>query len=140
MRNNQHHRAFTLIESVISLSIATVLLTGIGSSILLASRALPGADNLLAENMRTTAIAQNITTDLSTAIAFTTGTASLLEFTVADRDNDGLVETIRYGWSGTPGAPLIYRYNLEPSVVLTTLDDFAVTYELDPPPPAVESR
>lgn len=131
MRTANHRHAFTLIESVVSLSIAGVLLTGIGSSMLLASRALPGEDNLLTSTIRTSAVVQDIATELSTAITVTARTATSLTFTVADRNADGLAETIRYGWSGVPGAPLTRRYNADPvTVVLSALDDVTLTYEL----------
>ncbi len=131
MGTANHRHAFTLIESVVSLSIAGVLLTGIGSSMLLASRALPGEDNILTHTVRTSAVVQDIVAELSTAITVTARTATTLTFTVADRNGDRLNETIRYGWSGVPGAPLTRKYNTDPvAMVLSALDDVTLTYEL----------
>ena len=37
--------------------------------------------------------------------------ALAVTFTVPDRDNNGLSETIRYSWSGTPGDSIMRAYN-----------------------------
>lgn len=140
MTRDPRRHAFTLIETVVSLTISSVLLMGIGSSIMLASRALPGDDSLIAANARTTTIAHTLTTELSTALTVTQADPSTIAFTVPDRDNNGSSETIRYAWSGTPGAPLTRRYNSNPiSLIANTLDDFNLTYDLDNPDPGAST-
>jgi len=49
--------------------------------------------------------------DVEHAISFSERTANAVTFTVPDRDGNGLPDTIRYAWSGTPGDPLTYEYN-----------------------------
>src|SRR6476659_7316558 len=93
-------RAFTLIEMLISLAIMTVIAAALGSTIVLASRALdqqagPGASTVAAR--RATAL---LLGEAAGATAFSDRTATAVTFTVPDRDGDGTPETIRYAWSG----------------------------------------
>src|SRR5690606_1877203 len=39
-----------------------------------------------------------------------------IAFTLADRDGDGSPERVEYSWSGTPGDPLVRRYNVSAAV------------------------
>ena len=111
-RTQPHHRsAFTLVEVVMSLAIMAVLMTGIASAVLLASQALPQADNPSAALVSGAQAADQIAGDLYCALSFSRRTTEDLEFTVADRSGDDAPETIRYAWSGTPGDPLTRQYN-----------------------------
>jgi len=86
-------------------------MVGMGSSIYVASQAfdedvstpleIAQADDTLAQVMRDSQAATNISELTATAATFT----------VPDRDGDGDEETIRYAWSGTAGDPLTYQYN-----------------------------
>ena len=96
MRTLQAHRAYTLLETVVSLAVAGVLMTGLGSTILLANRALPGEENPSQAAGRAAIVIGDIVTELLTAKTVTERSATTLEFTVADRDNDANPETIRY--------------------------------------------
>jgi hypothetical protein len=50
---------------------------------------------------------------------------------VADRNNDAVDETIRYEWSGTPGASLTRKYNVAAAVtVLSDVNEFGLSYEV----------
>ena len=98
--------AFTLVELVISLSIATILLAGMTSALFLATRAMPGdarpVDQLAAE----TVTACDLTSELSYACNIVERGVRAITFTVADRNADGSPECIRYCWSGTSGDAL----------------------------------
>jgi hypothetical protein len=65
---------------------------------------------------------------------------------VADRSSppDGRSETIRYNWSGTPGAPLTRQYNGGAVIdMIDSVQTLEVQYEIetvsdDGPPPDIE--
>jgi hypothetical protein len=70
------------------------------------------------------------------ATFFITHTSHTIEFVVADRDNDGKAERIRYDWSGNAGDPLyktVYKIvnNVDTAVVaavLPSVQNFQLTY------------
>jgi len=129
MPRPHRQRAYTLIEAVVALSVTGILLTGIGSSILLAGRALPEANNPLRASIAAASVADDISTELLTAVTVTENTATALTFTVADRDGDTVNETIRYIWSGVAGGPLTRAYNGGGAVtVLDNVTEFSLAY------------
>lgn len=102
--------AYTLIEMVAALAIVSVLMLGVASAMLVASRSVaphtrPRATHTAAE------AAARVVRELEFATAFTNRAADAVTFTVADRNGDGAEETIRYAWSGTAGDPLIRQVN-----------------------------
>ena len=133
-------RAFTLIEMLISLSVMAIIMAALGSTIVLASRALdheagPGAATVAARR-----VTDRMLAELGAATAFSERSATAVAFTVPDRDADGLPESIRYAWSGTAGAPLTRQYNDKtPDVVAEDVREFDLSYLLrtpEPPTPA----
>ena len=102
---------FTLIEQVVSLSVISVLMTGLGSVIVLATNVLPSKNTPLVAVVESSQIVEQIAAELHTANSISERTATSIAFTVPDRNNDAVDETIRYAWSGTSGAPLTRRYN-----------------------------
>ncbi len=120
-----------MVELVASVAAMSVLMGGIGSAMLLASHALPdgkASGDALLRGYRT---AEQIVGELYCAETFTLRTATAVEFTVADRDDDASPETIRYEWSGTAGDPLTRRYNGATAVdVLPDAYEFDLTYEV----------
>ncbi len=75
-------------------------------------------------------IAEQIISDLRSAVSIAANSASAIEFTVPDRNGDGLDDTIRYEWSGVAGAPLLYGYNDQPAQVLANaVHSFNLTYQ-----------
>lgn len=104
-------RGYTLVELVVSMAVATVLMGGLASAIVLASHAMPSKKNPASAMLESHYAAEQIASELFCAQAFSERTATSVEFTVADRDGDSIAETIRYAWPGTPGDPLTRRYN-----------------------------
>jgi type II secretory pathway pseudopilin PulG len=104
-------RAFSLVELVVCMVIATVLLAAIGSTIVLASRAIPNANNPTACTIEASMALDQLVAELEAAVCITEHSQAAVAFTVADRGGDGLAERIRYAWSGTPGDPLTRQYN-----------------------------
>lgn len=102
---------FTLVELILSLSVATLLLGGIVSAMVIASHALPNRQTQARTMTADYPVLDQIGGELSAAAAFVQRSATTVEFTVADRDANGSPETIHYEWSGTPGDPLKRSYN-----------------------------
>jgi len=56
----------------------------------------------------------------------------MVDFTVADRDGDDVVETLRWEWSGTAGDPLTRQYNgADPVALLEGVQGLTLTYHVD---------
>lgn len=104
-------RGLTLIELVVSTAAVAVLMGGMASAVLLATRALPESGSELDGVVEAGAAVQQLAGELLCAVSVGEHSAVALEFAVPDRNNDGLPETIRYHWSGTPGDPLHRRCN-----------------------------
>jgi hypothetical protein len=96
---------------VVTMVIAVLLLAAIGSTIVLASRAIPSANNPTACTIEASMALDQLVAELEAAVCITEHTQPTIAFTVADRNGDGLAERIRYAWSGIPGDPLTRQYN-----------------------------
>jgi len=115
MTNAASHlrRGFTLVEMVLSMAVMTILLGGIASAMILASRAMPD----LATPLKATAdgyhAADQLAGELYAAQTIIARSATSVTFTVADRNvpPDNIPETIQYSWSGVAGQPLTRKYN-----------------------------
>ena len=104
-------RGFTLVEVTITAAIMTILLGGMASAILLASKAQPDTQSVPSAAMASSRATDLLSADVFHAVSIARATATELVFTVADRSGDGAPETIRYAWSGTPGDPLLRQVN-----------------------------
>ena len=102
---------FTLLELVVSASIAAILFVVMTSAILLGSRAIPDPQSPSLSSIRASQIVNQLATELETALYIMERSPTVLAFTVPDRNGDGIPERIRYAWSGTPGDPLTRQYN-----------------------------
>jgi len=137
-------RAYTLLELVVALALTAVLMLGMASAVLVASRAV---DPQTPDRLRGAAAeaAVRLAQELAFATAFTERTDHSLAFTVADRTGDDVEETIRWAWSGTEGDPLTRTYNGgAAAVVLEDVREFGLDYLVestteDPPPTENES-
>lgn len=124
-------RGFSLIELVVASAITAVLIGTIGSVIIVASRAIPEERSSLSTATEGSAALRVIADDLRQAVSVSAVTPSSITVVVADRDQDGIDESIEYAWSGTAGAPLTRRLNTEtPEAVLGSAADFAVSAEV----------
>ena len=125
-------RAYTLVELVLSMTIMTLLMGGLGSAIVIANRAIPDPNSTTAATLDGYYAAEQIASDLYVAQSFTVRTPTTVEFTVADRNHgDPGPELIRYEWSGTEGDPLTLQYNANPPTdVVPEVYEFDLTYGL----------
>jgi len=124
-------QGFTLVELVTSMAVMTVIIVAMGSSILIASRAMPDARSPTATRIAAAEAVEQIVTDLQYAVSVSQRSATMIEFSVADRNGDDVPETIRYAWSGTAATPLTRQYNGGTVVnILTDVQQFSLTYNL----------
>jgi len=131
-----HHyrlRAFTLVEMVVTMGIVGLLMVGLGSAILIATKAIPDQNRTTSRLIQTSLTAEDLVTELQQAIYVTERTAHAITFTVADYDSDSdeSPERIRYSWSGTAGDPLMRQFNDGDEIpVLENVQQFNLTYDL----------
>jgi len=122
--------AYTLMEMAAALAIVSVLVLGVASAMMVATRAVepdtpPRATHAAAE------VAARVMRELEFATGFTERAAHAVTFTVADRNGDGSEETIRYAWSGTAGDPLTRQYNGGTAVaILNDVHECDFTFDL----------
>lgn len=125
------HTGFTLVELLISVALTMIIAIGIGSSMLIASRAMPDADNPANATIAAGEAAEQLTAELQYAISINAYSATMIEFTVVDRNADEVDETIRYEWSGAPGDELTRQYNGGTAVTfLEDVHSFDLSYDL----------
>ncbi len=129
-RRTCHRRAFTLVELTLGMVVTTLLLGGLASAMVLASRALPENESVLIATLDGSRRVEQLAGELFNADAFTERTATSVQFTVPDRNADNIPETIRYSWSGSPGDSLVREYNGVASTTIGGVYDFALDYQL----------
>ncbi len=120
--------AFTLLELVLAMAGTTLLLLGVTSTIIVASRAAYDPEQPQSALARSRSIAQTIADDLAQATSVVKGASTAVEFTVADRDADGDEDTIRYEWSGAPGDGIYRSVNGDPTLLATSIASLKFTY------------
>src|SRR4051794_23191430 len=117
-----HHRrlaGFTMIELTVAMVASAFLLVGLGSVMFIA-RQVAYSPTAASRRAKTAEIVNQISDELRYATVITQETSQILEFVVADRNNDGTAEKIRYEWSGVAGDPLRKTVNGgTPAAVLT---------------------
>lgn len=123
----------TLVELVISVSLGTIVLAGLASAMLIATRATDGVSGPAADVHAARQVADQIAADANHAIAFSEQSGTALELVVPDRDDDGEPETIRYAWSGDDGSGLIRQCNNGAEVTLAQqVSSLAFVYKSRP--------
>ncbi|MBN1513962.1 MAG: prepilin-type N-terminal cleavage/methylation domain-containing protein [Phycisphaerae bacterium] len=127
-RHNPPARGLTLVELVISMTLMTLLTTGIVSAVVLASRAMPPS-GIASQTGDAATVAADLAAELSCAQSFTERTATAVTFAVPDRTGDGSPEIVRYSWAGT-GSPLVRVFNGTTTAnVLNRVNDFSLDFE-----------
>lgn len=132
-RRLPHRRGFTLMEVVASMAVTSVLFIAMGSAIVVASSAIPEKSDAQAQQLAAWDTIQTMAEEIETAVNFTTCTTSVIEFSVADRNGNGVFETIRYQWPETSGQPLTRRYNSSAAMtVVENVQAFELAYTTEP--------
>ena len=117
----------TLAELSVSLAVIATLMVAIGSVMVLTGRAV-GMTASQATEAKIDDVLATIASEQRMALTITDLSPTTVTFTVADRDNDGFRETIKYSWAG-PGQPLLRTYNAgTPKTVLAAVQKFQMGY------------
>lgn len=128
-KRNHRRPAFTILEMTVAMVASAFLLAGLGS-IMFIARQIAYTPTAAARRAKSADVINQISDELRYATVITQQTSQILEFVVADRNNDGTAEKIRYEWSGTAGDPLRKTVNGgTPVDVVTSVYAFAVTLQ-----------
>ena len=128
MKATAKQRGISLVEMILTITILSIIVAGTSSAILLANRALPSASNPANETIVSSGIIEKFCGEIQYAIQVNASSNKMIEFTVADRDSNGVPETVRYEWSGVSNDPLTRQYN---GGSLVTLTDQVQQFDLD---------
>ena len=120
--------AFTLVELVLAMAATSLLLLGISSAIIVASRSAYDPKQPQTALARSRCVAQLIADDLAQATSIVEGSATAVEFKVADRDDDGVEETLRYEWSGLAGDGVFRSINGDSALLASDIASLAFIY------------
>ena len=121
MNASNRRRGVTLLELMVSLPTATILIGAMAACVTLMMRAKSQDETLFRSAYDLSQAATQIASDLESATAHVSSSATHMEFVVPDRNGDGLPEQMRYEWSGTIGAnanKILWKYNQQPLEVL----------------------
>jgi prepilin-type N-terminal cleavage/methylation domain-containing protein len=129
IRNPRSHRAFTLAEVVVSLSVLTILMLAMGSAVVVAARALPAPSAPVNSELSLASALDRLCAELRYSKVIESSSGTAIQFTVADRAQDGTDEHILYQWLGA-GNPLTRTYNGGTAVAISEpLSNFSLTYQ-----------
>ncbi|MCA9289887.1 MAG: prepilin-type N-terminal cleavage/methylation domain-containing protein [Phycisphaerales bacterium] len=118
-RTRTARRGLSLIEVVSALVITSILMLAMGSTIAIATSAIPAGRSTAETTIRQRDVMERMIADLRLANSLLNlDRGADITFTVPDRNGDGQDETIRYAWTSDPdtctataGDPIIYQYN-----------------------------
>ncbi|MEO0512707.1 MAG: hypothetical protein AAF108_07405 [Planctomycetota bacterium] len=119
------HRAFTAMESLVSLAAVAVVVLALGAALTVTARAAASApaDARFAEAV---AAVERLSNELSTAHLVTEVSGEAIEFVAADTTGDLRPDLVRYEWSTTPGDPLLRAVNgQDPTPVVAAVNDLS---------------
>ena len=120
----------TLLELMVSMTISSVLLSGMATSIYLAGRSA-SSSGATSDTMTATRLAVQLKDELRFATYIIEWSDQRIDFVVADRTNDGVPDRIYYEWDGHPGSPLLRSINgTTPQVLTNDVMEFDVNYVL----------
>lgn len=126
-RSRSRH-AFSLIELVTALVISSIIITALGSAVVVASAALPNDRTRATADMEDAL--QWMALEISEAEQIKASGNAVLTIVVPDRDGDGQTELISFTWDGKAGSPLLRSLNkAAPEVVAAGVDAFSTTTE-----------
>lgn len=135
MRNGDGHyhgmgraRGFTLAEMLVSLAILGLLLTAMGSLVVLGARALPGKQSRAEMDAALDRGLARAADEVAQAESLLALGEREVRMKLPDQTGDGEPEVVSYTWSGTAGDPLVRTYNGVAEVVAEGVRRLAVTY------------
>jgi prepilin-type N-terminal cleavage/methylation domain-containing protein len=120
---------FTLIEVLVSAAILSILLATASSIVALTAKSIPNGRGRASAITAAVHGLDMLSLDAACATSVSVLDPAEFELVVPDRNGDGTPETIAYAWSGTPGDPLVRRYNARSANVATNVSEFSLTYD-----------
>lgn len=125
--NHRHHRAFTLIELVIAISLMVLVAGVLASIITIAGRAAESPESRTSGSLATSRLLTQILDELSLATSVDSVSSNKVEFTLADCTGDGLADALSYAWSG-PGGTLTRTLNGVDTTIAQSVEEFGVVF------------
>lgn len=120
-------RAFTLVEVLLALALATIVLSALQSLIMIAGRAIPDLDGVQASTVAASDALERLTGEVSVAVEVLEVSATSITFSVNDWTGDDVLETIKYAWSGVAGDPLLRAVNGgNATVLIDSVESFSL--------------
>ncbi len=120
-------RGWSLVELLVSTAASAVLIGGLASAVVLATRALPAPSEGAGAPADVALVADQLAADLTFAVSVSELSSRRIVFRVPDRTGDGVPEVFAYDWPGEPGAPLRCRRNGNRDIdVLRNVTDFTL--------------
>jgi|GEM_PF-3335454 len=121
-------KAFTLVEVLLALALATIVLSALQALIMIAGRAIPDSDGVQASAVTASDALERLAAEVSVAVEVLDVSATSITFSVNDWTGDNRVETIKYGWSGVAGDPLLRAVNGgDATVLIDAAESFSLT-------------
>ncbi|MEO2013246.1 MAG: prepilin-type N-terminal cleavage/methylation domain-containing protein [Fuerstiella sp.] len=119
--------AFTLIELLVSVFASSMLMVGLGSAIMIATKAVspPGAQQSILDIAETSHL---LADEIQSAVHVLQQTPTVVEFACADRNDDGSPDRIRYAWNDQTGQ--VVRTEASSGSLLDDVDSFNITPDL----------
>ena len=143
-RRRKPGAAYTLVEMLVGMTASTALLVGLASSTYIARQAFEGQTSTTVR-AQAADVQADLLNDLRLATGFTARSATQATFTVPDRNNDGVAETITYAYTGAPSNQLTWSLNgVAPLPLLDNVNAFQLTFldrsvtSVYPPPGTVD--
>ena len=128
LRHRRERHGFTLVELTVASAITAILLLATMSSLFMGLKAIPTSGDNPTNTILAGRIIDQVAGELETALLVVAQTPTSITFTVPPRGTDTAPERISYSWSGTPGAPLLRRYNNGTTVsVIDAVYQFSLT-------------
>lgn len=103
-----------------AMAVSALVLGSLVSLIFVVARATPSNASGAVSQLAAHAGLDLLATDIATATAYTLADSDSLVLTLPDRDGNGQPDSVRYDWSGSPGAPLLRQFRPSPDGTFDT--------------------
>jgi hypothetical protein len=128
LKHKRRRRPFghSLMEVVAAMVVATILVTGLGT-VMMIGRQVAFTPSAPGHRIKASDIVNQLAANLRYATLLIEQSPYVLDFVVADRNDDGVAERIRYQWSGIAGQPLTRSLNgAAPTTILDSVQEFQI--------------
>lgn len=110
----------TVLELMISIMIASLVIVGMSSTIMMSNDALMGNQQVLQKSAADELMTQ-LMSDVRHSVSFSERTATAVTMAIPDQNGGSGTDTVRYAWTGLPSAQLTYQRN--GGTIVTLADD-----------------